>query len=86
MKFKMAVPTQECNEKKYKANTEERFLDVNEVARRLAISPTNKAGLYRAINKGYIKASRVTKWVVREGWLTNFIIEHEGEDISYMFK
>ena len=86
MRFKMAVPTQESKEKKYKANTEERFLDVNEVARRLAISPTNKAGLYRAIDKGYIKASRVTKWVVREGWLNNFIIEHEGEDISYMFK
>ena len=49
MRFKMAVPTQESKEKKYKSNIEERFLDVNEVAKRLAISPTNKAPLIRVI-------------------------------------
>lgn len=64
----------------------ERFLDVKQVAERLGIAKTNTQKIYNAINNGYIKASRTSKTVVREGWLNNFIIEHEGEDISYMFK
>lgn len=64
----------------------ERFLDVKQVAERLGIAKTNTQKVYNAINNGYIKASRTSKTVVREGWLNNFIIEHEGEDISYMFK
>ncbi len=64
----------------------ERFLDVKQVAERLGIAKTNTQKIYNAINNGYIKASRTSKTVVREGWLNQFIIEHEGEDISYMFK
>lgn len=64
----------------------ERFLDVKQVAERLGIPTSDKNRVYKAINNGYIKASKTSKTVVREGWLNQFIIEHEGEDISYMFK